>query len=389
MLAYVLTALSTTLTLQAPPAASDPIVVTGTRLGDHRAALAACLARNCPPDEDIDASAALAEALFVDGDYHEARTVLRQSIGRNRDQAARYPEPVSELYRANGRVARHLGLDGDARRSARETLAALQAGLPQEDHRHFTARLEVAESLIAFGDYNAARSELGRLASIARQAGRADVALAAEIRSLWATHLATPDDPRIIARLTRIAEAADSQQPAAAVGARLMLARIYRDRGDSARSEAIMTELARVSARRLLLHSPPYELVVREIRSNLSPAAAQAGSSQAPSTLDLIRPLRISDNFEDRWIDVGFWIAPDGRVRDLEIVRHSSSPDWADPLLSSIRGRIYSASDRGATYRLERYSYTAGFEARTGSHIPQRSPQARVEYLDLTGDERN
>ena len=83
---------------------TEPIVVTGIRIQDYRDRLAACLARSCPPNEDIDATTALAEACSLEGEYREARTVLRASLGRNRDEAARYPEPVSDLYRASARV---------------------------------------------------------------------------------------------------------------------------------------------------------------------------------------------------------------------------------------------------------------------------------------------
>jgi hypothetical protein len=55
---------------------------------------------------------------------------------------------------------------------------------------------------------------------------------------------------------------------------------------------------------------------------------------------------------------------------------------WAAPLLASIRGRRYSAAGAPA-YRLERYTYTSGWENQTGTHLQRRSPRARVEYLDL------
>ena len=66
--------------VQPPPAEPGTITVTGQRLPDYRAALAACLARRCPPDQDVDATLALAEALFLQGEYGEARTAIRASI---------------------------------------------------------------------------------------------------------------------------------------------------------------------------------------------------------------------------------------------------------------------------------------------------------------------
>src|SRR5690349_6634013 len=133
---------------QSQPAAGPEqnVLVIGDREA-YRRRLAECLARRCPPNEDIDATTALAEVLFDEGEYREARSVLRASIGRNRDEAARYPEPVSDLYRATARVTRQLGFDQEAQRYTWQILSALRAGLPVEDHRHFTARLEIVESL--------------------------------------------------------------------------------------------------------------------------------------------------------------------------------------------------------------------------------------------------
>jgi len=148
---------------QPPPGVSQTVVVVGDRLADLRRRLAACLARRCPTNEDIDATTALAELLFDTGDYRGARSALLGSIGRNRRHAEQYPEPVSELYRANAMVARHLGFDADARFSTWEILHSLQRGIPVEDARHFTARLEVIESLIAFGEYVQARDQLRAL----------------------------------------------------------------------------------------------------------------------------------------------------------------------------------------------------------------------------------
>lgn len=359
---------------EAPPQGQD-VVVTGTRLQDYRDRLAACLARNCPPDEDIDATTALAEALFVAGEYRDARSALRASIGRNRDEAARYPEPVSDLYRANARVARHLGLDQDAQTSTREILRALRAGLPQEDHRHFTARLEIVQSLIAFGHYDQARRALAELAERARAAGRDDVVASAELRGLWLSYLQAPGGSaqRQLTALSR------STDPRRSIGAKILLVRIYGERGQRARADALIAELGRSSQRRQLLFNPPFQLGTEDL---------------APTTDEVVRQGRTMDssigrnpgNMEDKWIDVAFWIQPDGSVTGLEVVRGDGARSWANPLLESIRRRRYSqAAGTEATYRVERYTYTSGFESRAGSHIMQRSPRARVEYFDLGG----
>src|SRR5436305_9345304 len=97
----------------APPQAEDPaqqaIVVTGTPIRDTERALRECLARKCPPNEDINAALAHAENLFVAGRYQDARSVTRAAIGRNHRFRKTYPVDVSDLYRANSRISAHLG----------------------------------------------------------------------------------------------------------------------------------------------------------------------------------------------------------------------------------------------------------------------------------------
>lgn len=349
-----------------------PIVITGIRIQDFRDRLAACLARDCPPDQDIDASLALAEALFVDGDLDQARIAVAAALRRNRRHAAAYPEPVSDLFRADARVARHLGRDDQARRSTYDILRALEAGLPEDDHRHFTARFEIAEMLVVTGEHDRALNQLDELRRRAIRAGREDVAALAELRGIWVALIRERRGPARN-RLIAYAERTDLPQPFLRVGARMMLARLYRSEGDSARADALIQEVAHSdTGQRLLVHAPPYQLLQRETH--------ERGAIASIST-------RIPGNFEDKWIDVGFWIQPDGRVHDLDIVRSSGTVDWASPLLESIRGRTYTASESGeSTYRLERYTYTSGFEEQTGTRLLRRSPRARVEYFDLSRD---
>ena len=69
-----------------PPAGSqDEIVVTGRRAEE---ALAECLARKCPPAEEIEASLQASVEQFADGRYAHARRTLQTAIRRNRDSAS-------------------------------------------------------------------------------------------------------------------------------------------------------------------------------------------------------------------------------------------------------------------------------------------------------------
>jgi hypothetical protein len=369
---------SSLVSAQAPrDPATQTIIVTGVRIQDYRDRLAACLARNCAPNEDIDATLALAEAHFVNGEYRDARRTILASLSRNQRHRRAYAEPVSDLHRANSRVARHLGLDRSAEYSTWEVLRILRAGLPEEDHRHFSARLEVAQSLARFGyRYHDSQRQLRELIPRARAAGRDDVVAMAELRILWLDYLQSPYRSPPSAAMLAMARSSD---PRRAVGARMMLARIYSRRGETARADALIAELGRSGQRRQLIYSPPYELAQQEDGSNaMRQRLALQGVATGANLVD-----QLVDNFDDKWIEVGFWVRPDGRVEGLEVVRQRNNASWARPLVASIRERRYAPGET-STYRLERYTYTSGYRDAGGSHMQRRSPSARVEYFDLS-----
>ena len=93
------------------------------------------------------------------------------------------------------------------------------------------------------------------------------------------------------------------------------------------------------------------------------------------------------DRIADRaWIDVGFWVRPDGTVSDVQLLRHGVSPEWALPLIDAIQRRRYTpASDDEPDYRLERYTLTAPWVVPHGTPGQRaRSRVPRVEFLDLS-----
>ena len=357
------------------------LTVTGIRIGDYRQRLRDCLARNCPVNEDVDATLALAEALMLRGDYRDARHEVYNSLRRNRRQGQAFPEPVSDLYRVDARLSRHIGDSERALRSTHEILDTLQSGLPREDHRHFTARFELAELLMTMGRLTAAKRELDELARVARANGREDVAVMAGLRELMYEHIAEPNG-RARGRIIELSRLTDPRRRIEAVGARMLLARIYREEGDAARADALIAEVGRgaaASGRRRLIRSPTYQLAQQE--------ESFAGQVEIYEAIDYGNTLkRLPPNFEGSWIDVGFWVLPDGRVSSLEVVRRGSETSWAAPLLEAIRGREYTPAAE-ASYRLERYTLTSDMQQVAGSRIRQHSPRARVEYLDLTEED--
>ncbi|HEX8062209.1 MAG TPA: hypothetical protein VF535_03245 [Allosphingosinicella sp.] len=389
------------------PVDSPPIVITGQSPADAEAVLRACLARHCSPTEDIDASLALAETLLDDGRYHPARKVLLRSLSRNKGKAKTYPVPVSDLYRANGRVAAHLGLGTSYIVSTLNIYQALKKGLPEKDARLLGARMEIAEMLGSTRGHWAARAAYERVAASARRQGRPDIAAMAELRSIM-RHL--PPEERG-SRIRAIAASPDPALRAAVLEARVALINIAMAEKRPDEAELLMRELSGMKPNRpVLIYAPPYALaeqeldspvdIVNDARFDARPsetARPTQGRGSAPPSVNAIHITnigafssvkRLAPNFEDMWIDVGFWVTPEGKVDDLKILKKKGSDFWAAPLLTSIRGRRYTPGNGKAidSYRVERYTYTSRLAAQTGTHLPGRSPQGRVEYMDLSGD---
>ncbi|HYE28394.1 MAG TPA: hypothetical protein VEA61_09195 [Allosphingosinicella sp.] len=364
--------------LAAPAAAAEPaddsppIVITGKPLKDTERALADCLARRCPPDRDIDATLAHAENLFVAGDYKAARRTTLASIGRNKGQARAYPMHVSELYRANGRIAAHLGEGRSYEFSTTAIKRALRAGLPDDDVRLLGAELEIAAMHASFGRLDQSRRAYQEVQRRARRLGREDIAAAARVRAAWLNHLAGHTE---LARRA-LREIAAERAPASRMPrltALILLARLDRGQGDHASSDALIEQLRAVGTDRpVLLFSPQVELPRRRVEG-------ESGSATRRMAME---------PFEKQWVDVGFRVTPEGRVDDVEVLRSQGNTRWAEPVLRSIAGRLYSpVAAPGGTYRVERYSFTSMWDHDApGTRLRRRSPDARIEMLDLTSE---
>lgn len=372
------------LALSAPALAADAdrdgdrpqqtIVVTGTSLSQTERNLRDCIARHCPPEEDIAATLAHAENQFVAGDYEGARRTTKASIGRNGRYDEQYPVPVSNLYRAGSRIAVHLGEGKDFEQSTWGIKRALKAGLPGDDIRLVGADLEVAGMFASLGRTESARIRFEDAAKDAERLNRPDLAAVARLRLAWLSEL--EGDTRLARRkLEAIAADTRPEARAARLAALVLIAKLDRRAGDQTSSEALIQELRGANfTQPVLLFAPEIHLNNREFEEG------ETGSTTR---------LMATQNFDDRWIDVGFWVTPEGHVTDLDIIRSKGPTYWAKPLLASIAGRIYSPSTGGGvdgTYRVERYTFTSLWEERTGTHLRQRSATARIEYMDLTAE---
>lgn len=389
--------------VSATPSSQDPsIIVTGRAIREKKEGLAACLARHCPANEDIDATLALAETQLIAGNYHDARRTLLASLGRNKGEAARYPIPLSDLYRANGRVAADLGLDTDYYRSTWGIYRTLKYGLPSDQVRQFSALMEVAEMNYRTRGHEAARLYYEEIARDARKAGRPDIAAIAELRSAI-RHL-PPNSSWQVNVIKRVAAMQGAEMRAPALEAKLALARMAYANGDEPQAQAIQRELAAFNIKRpILIYAPPYEMrerdrprgnevesavmnniiVITPVEARTDRGAPVAFTGQGPKSF---ATSRIAPMVDDMWLDAEFRITPEGKVANLKVVRSRGGTSWAKPLLASIEGRRYTPGDPNSptSRRLERYTYTSALEKKTGSYSWGRSPDTRVEYMDLS-----
>jgi hypothetical protein len=380
------------------PGYDKPIVITGVRIADLRARLEKCLARKCPPNEDVDASTALAEEQFVEGDYWSARATLRTALSRNKRFAKDYPVPVSDLWRADSRVAAHMGSGTDYRSDTFEMIDALKAGLPGDDIRVLSARIEVGDMMARFGEIDEAVGEYNRLARRARDLKLYGLEGTARLRVvLLYTTLAQSDARQFALYFGPAKKAAHDiasdptpQMKLFAAVANLLVERVGAKKGDDNAVDR-MIEIMRAQQGGVgppaLLYQPPLQGFGGLYDGSIPPVVWTKINSN-----DLL----------GQWADIGFWIRPDGTVREVEVLRggigaltgvrspnRRFDPVWTLPLVKQISGRRYTPLATGAAggdvLRVERYSFTAWLTSTSNSLVPTSGPP-RYEMIDLSAD---
>ena len=400
---FALAALQTTGGTDRPTSPRDTptgdVVVTGIRLDDSAAAHKSCIERHCPPGQDIAATLAHAENLFVAGDYHAARQTLGRAIGRDKRFAASYPVPVSQLLRANANVALHLGESDGYRIGTIDVVAALKAGLPGDDPRIMAAQVEVGDSFARVGRFDAAISAYRGVERHAHDRGLSILEGHARLRIAVlyvALALEAPQDYGADARraIGAITDSSDAKLANFVLAAKVLRARLASKAGDASAIDHLVADFrGSVGTTPVLLYSPSIRLPERAFRT----ADAQLVGTDANSLIaissgsELAR--RASYDFEGQWVDVGFWVSPNGKVSDPAVLRQSAhlAGDWVRPIMTAVSARRYATlaldpADPGI-FRVERYSFTSFWESdKTGTHLRTRSTTPRIEILDLSID---
>lgn len=376
-------AMLTTAAVAQDAPANREIVVIGQSLKDTEKAWQDCIARGCPPDEEIRAALAHAENQFITGDYRDAKSTINKTVGRNRKHGGQYPIEVSDLFRASSRISEHLGEADQFRLAVLDMRDTLREALPESDPRAMVAQIEVGDSRSKLGYPKEAVRIYRDVAEKAFKAGQARVGTYADLRRLLLEYAVADesnykaDMEKAIAGLKKMADTPPAGAEDFGLVAAVTLARLDRKAGNTDSTAAIVKRFAdRGGANRpILLSSEPIKLpdaVTLEGRNG-----NVLGISQG--------------NIEDRWIDVGFWVNANGLVSDTEILRSSGNSRWAKLVLDSINSRIYaplkSKGDAAAPgfYMVERYTFTARYmDEVTGTRIRQRSPVPRIERIDIT-----
>ena len=368
---------------------TSEIVVTGRSLKDTGDALAACLARKCPPDQDIAATLAHAENQMLGGDYKDSRETLLKSIGRNRQHGKQYPVEVSDLFRANGRVAEHVGEAKNFQLSVLDMRNTLKTGLGEKDPRVMVAQIEVGDSRAKLGFPEEAQRIYKDVEKDALANGQNRVAMFARVRqALLAQTRAEASNLDSDYKDARELLDAIVAKPLPggedfALMAKVIRARADRKKGDAASTEAILKDFAAKggASRPLLLFSEPLKRIDN----------SQDFGNDQPAPNSLLRLTAL--NSVAKWADVGFWVDAGGRVSDIEVLRGEGTRQWLKPVVEQIKTRVYAPlrrTDNDATpgfYMIERYTLTARWtDDATGTNMRRREATPRIERLDITPD---
>lgn len=363
------------------PAATKDVVVTARSLAETGRAWRACIARDCPADQEIATALAHAEVQFVAGDYGDARITLNKTIGRVKGQAKAFPVPVGDIWRARGRISAHLGEADQFRLSMIASADALKAGLGRDDGRVIAQRIEAADASARVGRLHEALYAYDDAADQARKLDLPWLEGHALFRkaTLWTAVALNapgrePDARRAIARLRDAGPRLAAFRQAGEVLAAYLASR----RGDTASLDRLIERMrGNAGAKPMLVFAPtvdPNSIAAQPVR-------IQTGTGAIATS-----------QFDGQWIDIGFWIGKDGKVSSADVLRESEKLDrrWIDPVLAAVRGRRYAPSaqaDAGpGLFRVERVTRTSSYFTPTGTRIRTRDGQPRLVFTDLTDD---
>lgn len=358
--------------------ASGDIVITGKRLEE---AHAACVRGECTPLRDAQASIALAESRFRNGDYLKAKGLLARAVSRNKNKAATDPKPVAALYEAYATVALHEGDQDNYRRAVAHQVNTLRDHVPHDDPAVLAATtalgdmwLKVRDGLQADRTYRTAERE-------ALEAGNEQAAMLAGMKRAWLS--GAMDQPKqAYAKLDELEQRPIAKQPGFATALRVLRLRLAARDAEGAELSKLVASLGQSQgAVPVLLKAPAYELDAAAARSDADALNRRLGDFSQQG----LRP-RSSDLDPIQWADIGFWIRPNGSTADAEVLRSSNGNPWTALVLRQVAQRRYSTSavEGDGYYKVERLTRRSKYIVPTDSLIKRRTAIGGFETLDLT-----
>lgn len=380
----MITLLLTGLLVQTAAANPDEtITVTGQRIARE---YALCARGGCTPARDANATLAQAEQLLLAGNYKASRAALWGALRRTAGAAKTQPLVVSALYDADSTLALHLGDHVDARRSGLKSVALLRDAYGENDPRAIAARVRSGDVESKVGGPDGIANADRAYAGAVRAARTAGLSMLADAITLRRAYLLASRGQAAAAQAQLARYADDAAAPARLrLQAAVLGARVARDQGDAQTADRLIDHVGRQPAgtKPLLLSAPDI--------ANSAVARAIAGDKWGDDQANAFRP-RAGAYQPLRWIDMGFWIRPDGRVEEVEILRGSPVRDWATPVLRAAAARRYAPVDSAAgdpgRYRIERYTLTAEIVKPIDSLIARRAGPPVLRWLDITDDPR-
>lgn len=346
-------------------------------------ALDECLERRCGVREDAVASIRHAQAQFALGDYVDARKTLLASLDRTRGADRADPRARSALWHALARVTLHNGDMQEYRRAALRSgsiLARADTVTPSERVR---GEVQIADALAMSGDSDGAVRRYRKVGATARQGGDAELAQLMGLRAIVAR---AGLDGRPQARRALERAATDPELTPRARTAALALAAQLQD-GRAEKTAALLDQVPVQSADAspMLLWAPTDPL------SDQKQAIARAVANNDFTLWNMLQP-RSGEARPYSWADIGFWIRPDGRVEEAEVLRGSRNQGWTRQVLRVVSGRRYApfAAQPGSEgrYKVERVTLTYDHQAPAGSLIRRRSGLPTLRYEELRIEDR-
>jgi hypothetical protein len=363
-------------------AATGDIVITGDRLSE---AHARCAQGRCTPLQDAQTTVALAEQKFAEGDYLGSKHVLAQAISRNKAKAAEAPRSVAALYEAYSTVALHEGDQFTYRTALANQVRTLRDNLPADDMSVVAASTAYGDMWITLKKYRNADLAYRSAEQEALRSGVEPAILRTGIKRAWfyASVNKTADALR---KLDEVAARPGARAPDVRTTIEILRLRIAaKDADDAKMDELIKRVSASDQEQPVLLWAPPYE---RNALVEGNDEAVRLGFRQ-------IIPSHSADYSKVQWADVGFWIRPDGRTEDADVLRSSPSVDWTGAVLQQIAGRRYAADSSSRNkgfgqgrYRVERFTRKSAYETPIGSLVRRRVASGGYEVIDLTASAR-